>query len=273
MKRVLITGGRGTFGRELTPRLQKAGYSVRITSRSAPTAPAGGLEWAQVDLQTGAGLAEAVAGVDVIVHAASDPLHTQVVDVQGTERLLALARAAGVGHFVYISIVGIDRMRFAYYQQKLAAEQLIQQGDVPWSILRVAQFHAFIDRLLQPLKKIAWSPVFLLPTDFQSQPIDEGEVADRFVEVVASAPGGRLPDIAGPEVLRLGEMAAQWLAVQDMARPVLRLPIPGAAAQGFRQGRNTDLKARYGRITWTEWLARRYGERSQAVAGLALKHS
>ena len=271
MNRVLITGGRGTLGRELTPRLLRAGYTVRLTSRRESTGQeAPNQESVQLDLRTTTDLSAALAGVDVLVHAASDPLHTQEVDVGGTARLLEGARAAGVRHFIYISIVGIDRMQFAYYQQKLAAERLVEQAGVPWSILRVTQFHSFIDRLLQPLKRIAWSPIFLLPKDFQSQPIDEGEVAQHFVEIINAGPGGRWPDIGGPEVLRLGEMASAWLAQQRLSRPVLGLYIPGKTAQGFRQGCNTDLGARYGRITWHEWLAARYGQpASQPVVALS----
>jgi uncharacterized protein YbjT (DUF2867 family) len=273
MKRILITGGRGYFGRTLTPRLQKAGYTVRLTSR-APASASGpqALEWAQMDLRQPGDLADAVAGVDVIVHAASDPLHAHEVDVLGSERLLDAARAAGVGHFIYVSIVGIDRMEFAYYQQKLAVEQRIAEGGVPWTILRATQFHSFIDRLLQPLQRLSWMPFFLLPTDFQSQPIDEGEVADRFVQIIAEGPGGRLPDIAGPEVLTVGEMVKPWLAAQGLARPVWRLPVPGKAAAGFRQGRNTDPAARYGKITWNEWLERQYGQQREQAGSLTLSH-
>ena len=109
MTRVLITGGRGAFGRELTPRLLQAGYTVRITSRSKPTTvePAN-QETVQLDLRTASNLSDVLAGVDVLVHAASDPLHTQEVDVLGTGKLLAASRCAGVRHFIYISIVGID---------------------------------------------------------------------------------------------------------------------------------------------------------------------
>ncbi|RIK43805.1 MAG: epimerase [Chloroflexi bacterium] len=271
MKRILITGGRGVFGRELTPRLLKAGYTVRISSRSAPkTDGASNLEWVQMDLQQQSDLSAAVAEVDVIIHAASDPLHAHEVDVLGTERLLNAARTAGVSHFTYISIVGIDRMEFAYYGHKLAAEQRIEQGGVPWSILRATQFHSFIDRLLQPLQRLAWMPFYLLPTDFQSQPIDEGEVADHFVQIIKDGPGGRLPDIAGPEILTLGQMVKPWLAAQGLARPVWRLPVPGKAAAGFRRGRNTDLNARYGKITWGEWVAQHYGQRQQKPNSLTL---
>ena len=110
MKRVLVTGGTGALGREVVPRLLSAGYAVRVMSRRAPKPDEdAGVEWAQASMENGTGLAEAVAGTDVILHLASSPVKRQV-DVEGTGRLLEHARAAGVEHFVYISIVGIDQI-------------------------------------------------------------------------------------------------------------------------------------------------------------------
>ena len=140
-------------------------------------APAGiTVEWARASLETGEGLDTAVAGTEVIIHAASSSTRrAQQVDVVGTERLLAAAHRAGVGHFIYISIVGIEQVPFPYYRYKLAAEKLVeagggpevqtlgrwpggQEGDgpplvveaggVPWSILRTTQFHNLLDLLL-----------------------------------------------------------------------------------------------------------------------------
>src|SRR3990172_11470166 len=111
MSRVLITGGTGVLGRELAPRLAQAGYTVRVMSRRAARAEGVQTEWAQAQIETGEGLAGAVAGVDAIVHCASRPFRrTRGVDVEGTRRLLEAAKAASVSHFVYISIVGIDRI-------------------------------------------------------------------------------------------------------------------------------------------------------------------
>ena len=161
MTRVLVTGGAGGFGRALVPRLIGRGYTVRIMSRRA--APAGSAaEWAQADLESGVGLAAALAGVDVVVHAASSPaMHTHQVDVEGTRRLLRAAQAAGVAHLAYISIVGIDNSPFAYYRHKLAAEALVVESPLPW-ILRATQFHTLIDTFLRGFDRL---PLFC------SQPI------------------------------------------------------------------------------------------------------
>ncbi|MEK8108823.1 NAD(P)H-binding protein [Micromonospora sp. M12] len=121
-------------------RLLDDGITVRATSRRPQSGS--DVEWVVADLATGDGVAEAVTGVDAVLHLASAPRgrQTHQVDVVGTRRLVAAAGAAGVGHLVYISIVGVDRVPFSYYQQKLAAEQEITAGPVPWSVLRATQF-------------------------------------------------------------------------------------------------------------------------------------
>ena len=90
MTRVLITGGTGDLGSYLLPHLTSTGDTVRIMSRGPRKAGYdASIEWAQANIETGHGLAEAVAGVDVIAHLASNPIKPQQVDVQGTENLLS----------------------------------------------------------------------------------------------------------------------------------------------------------------------------------------
>ena len=259
MTRVLVTGGAGGFGRALVPRLISRGYTVRIMSRRA--APAGvTIEWVQADLESGMGLAAALADIGVVVHAATSPAkHTRQIDVEGTRRLLHAARAAEVAHFAYISIVGIDRIPYAYYRHKLAAEALVTASSLPWSILRATQFHTLIDSLLRGTDRL---PLVLLPTDLHFQPIDVGEAAERIAEVVAAGPAGRLPDIGGPEVLTLGVLARDWMQARGRQRRIVYLPMPGAFAAALRQGRNTCPDQRYGQITWADWLRKTYAPRT-----------
>lgn len=261
MTRVLITGGTGMLGRELKPRLVAAGYTVRIMSRRAPNpGEDSGVEWAQASLESGAGLAEAVSGVEVALHAASNPAKSQV-DVEGTGRLLEQARAAGVGHFVYISIVGIDQIGFSYYQNKLAAERLIEAAGRPYSILRTTQFHGLIDRMLQILARLPM--VAFIPANWQFQSLSAAEVADQLVAAVQRGPAGHLPDMGGPELLGLDEMARAWLAARGMRRLIVHLPIPGKLSAGIRQGLNTTPQRRAGKVTWAEWLQARYSNPAQ----------
>ena len=254
MTKVLITGGTGTLGRELVPRLQTADHIVRIMSRSDNPKP-GDVEWAQASLAEGTGLAAAVDGVDAIVHAASNPMGSKV-DVDGTEALLRHARDAGVRHFVYISIVGIDKMQeFSYYRNKLAAEEIIKAAGVPWTILRTTQWHAFIERILTPLTRF---PVAFAPKKWQFQSMDEGEVAEHMLSAVVDGPSGMLPEIGGPEVLLMGDMARARLDAMGLGRPLMNLPIRFGPAAGFKAGLNTVPENRAGKITWAEWLAKRY---------------
>jgi len=257
MSRVLITGGTGALGSEVAPRLAAAGHTVRVMSRRAAPAEGSRTEWAQAQIETGEGLAEAAAGVDAIVHCASSPFRrTREVDWGGTLRLLEAAKAVGVSHFVYISIVGIDRIPLPYYKHKLAAERLIEKSGVPYSILRAPQFFTLMDDILRNLLRF---PVGVYPAGFKFQPIDPGEVAQRMVEVVEAGPGGRLPDIAGPEVLGARELARVWLKARGKRRLLVPLPLFAKVAAGFRAGYNCAPDARYGRITWAGWLGRKYG--------------
>jgi uncharacterized protein YbjT (DUF2867 family) len=258
MTLVLVTGGNGALGREVVPKLIEADYTARIMSRRPrPAKLLPGTEWVQADLETGQGISEAVSGIDVIVHAASSVTrHTRQVDVDGTRMLLEKARAAGVSHVIYISIVGVDRIPFAYYRHKLAAEEVIESAGVPWSILRATQFHYLLDLFLRALTKPPL--VTLLPTDLKFQPIATSEVASRLCEIVSTGPGGHLPDIGGPQVHTFGELARTWLDIRGMRRAVIPLPLPGKVAQGFRRGYNTCPEHVLGKITWAEWVRQRY---------------
>lgn len=258
MSHILVTGGTGGLGRELTPRLQQAGHAVRVMSRQArPANLSPNLEWAQADIETGAGLREAVCDVDTIIHAATSPLRrVWAVDVDGTRRLLDTARKTGVKHFIYVSIVGIERIPFFYYKAKVAAEAEVRGGGIPYTILRATQFHSFIDMLLQPLRR--WPLPFAL-TGFKSQSIETGEVAARLCALVNDEPAGLLPDLGGPEVLTADEMADVWFAAQGKRGRLIRLPLPGAIAHGFRNGYHTCPDHRDGKITWAEWVNRKYG--------------
>ena len=259
MTKVLVTGGAGRLGNKVVKELTETGYSVRIMGRKRqPTNLLSATEWAQADLETGQGITDAVAGIDVIVHAASSPFkHTQQIDVDGTRLLLEQARVAGVAHVIYISIVGIDRIPYHYYRAKLAAEELVKNSGIPWSLLRATQFHYLVDLFFQATTKVPL--VTLLPTDLQCQSIAESEVASRLCEIVVAGPSGRLADLGGPEVLTTGEMARTWLMLREMHRCVLPLHLPGKVAQGFRRGYNTcpDQPVR-GHITWTEWVQSKY---------------
>jgi uncharacterized protein YbjT (DUF2867 family) len=258
MSRVLVTGGTGVLGRQLRERLLSRGHTIRIASRGPrrEDAPAD-VEWAQSKLATGEGLAEAVDGVDAVVHAASSPFAPGKVDVGGTHHLLRAAQRGGVAHLLYVSIVGIDDFPLAYYRAKRAAEALVEGGTVPFTILRATQFHELLDQRFLPfLFKLPF--LALVPTDFRFQLVDSGEVADRVTELVEAGPtSGRVDDLGGPEVLTMGEIASSWKMARGLSKRVVHLAMPGAAAAAFRRGQSTCPERRCGRITWERYLARR----------------
>lgn len=257
MTRVLVTGGTGSLGRELVPRLARAGFTVRVMSRRAGESNAAGdVEWATADLVTGAGVAEAVKDVDVIHHAASSPLKkTHQTDVDGTQKLIEAGRAAGVSNFYYISIVGIDKIRYAYYDAKLAAEKVIEASGAPHTILRATQFHPLLDTFLSTLFKRG--PLLFLPPNISFQLIDVGEVADHMVATTSATAGGRLADIGGPQVQTLQEIAKAWKKARGGT--IISVPVPGfGPAKAMAGGANCTPENRRGKITWDQWLAARY---------------
>lgn len=258
MAKVLVTGGTGYLGRHVVTRLIEKGFPVRIMSRKPQsTALHPGSEWIQANLETGQGISQAVQECDAIVHVATNLQHTQQSDVEGTRRLLTAAHDVGVGHIIYISIVGIDHIPFAYYRYKLATEEVVKESSIPWSILRATQFHELADAVLQAVTKLPFAA--FVPTDFKAQTVDSREVAFHLCELVESGPSGRVPDFGGPEVLTFGEMAQTWLNVRSIRRMIIPLWLPGGFAHGFRHGENTSPNTPFhGNTTWSQWVQERY---------------
>ena len=253
MQQILVTGGAGHLGRLVVKQLSQAGYRVRGTSRRAsPGEDWPGTEWRQADLKTGAGLAESVQGMDVVVHLAA--LGNSMVDFEGTGRLVDAAREAGVSHLVFMSIVGIDRVPWAGGKAKLASEERILHSGIPWSILRATQFHYGIDFLLNFLTRLPL--VALVPTDLLLQPVAEEEVARRLCEIVQAGPSGRLPDMGGPQVFTSGELAHIWLKQRGVHRAIVPLRLPGKMVRALRQGGNTCPQQATGTVKWEAWLQR-----------------
>lgn len=258
--RVLVTGASGLLGTALLPKLVAGGHQVSATSRR--NRASGGVTWLRADVETGEGLADAVSGAEAVVHLASGisssrrHAYLQRVDVEGTRRLGAAAMSGGVQHLLYVSIVGIDRVPYGYYHVKLAAEQMVRDCGVPWTILRATQFFPFLDFLLSKAGRLP-----MIPGDPRMvfQPVDTREVADRIVERLDAGPLQSIEEFGGPERLTFAELARQWQAAQGKAERLLRLPIPGALAGALRDaGLTTDAQPD-GRTTWQQWLSERYG--------------
>ena len=252
---VLVTGGTGALGTEVVKKLRDSGHRVRILSRK----PHDGEDWVQGNLATGAGLELAVKGVDAIVHAASDPIAPRkyrATDVLGTRRLLAMAREAGVGHVAYISIVGMEGIGYPYYRSKLAAEAVIRENIVPWSILRATQFHTLMDFFLDALSKLP--RIATVPFKWQFQPVDTTDVASRLAEVATAQPAGLLPDFGGPEVRDFKSLAASWLPVRKPNKRLVNLWLPFKFSRQWAEGRLLSPEHRDGTVTFEQYLAKRY---------------
>ncbi|MEV0706390.1 SDR family oxidoreductase [Nocardia aurea] len=248
MSTVLVTGGTGALGRHIVESLRARGHEVRVLSRRAGAGTHVG------DLSTGAGLAEAVAGAEVIVHAATDSRSLRCPDPGQTEQLL---RVAGqVRHLLYVSIVGIDDIPFPYYRSKLACEKLIVDSGVPHTILRATQFHELLAAALSVAGKL---PIAPLPLDFRFQPVATPEVAARVAELADGEPMGRAADFGGPEVLTLEESVRVWRAAHGVPRGTVRLPLPGRVASAFRRGVNTCPDHRDGTVTFARYVAANEG--------------
>ncbi|MFR9774456.1 SDR family oxidoreductase [Micromonospora sp. MS34] len=253
--RVLVTGASGRLGRVVLPRLRNEGWTVRAVSRR-PRADAG-VEWVAADLATGEGLVAAVTGIDAVLHLASSPTRrTHRIDVLGTRRLVVAAGHAGVRHLVYISIVGVDRVPLGYYRHKLAAEQVVTAGQVPWSVLRATQFPEFLEELLRGASRLGLT---IGDRAVLAQPVDPDEVAARLVAMLAAGPSYRIEELGGPQVLRFDEAVRAWRTARRSHRPPLPVRIPGRLGRELRAGGLTTSATPTGTRNWADHLADTYG--------------
>jgi uncharacterized protein YbjT (DUF2867 family) len=241
--RVAVAGGTGTVGRPVVAELAKAGHEPVVLARSEG-----------VDLTSGAGLADRIAGCDAIIdvtnrmttsRATSTAFFTQV-----TGNLVAAAEQAGAGHLIVLSIVGVDRVGYGYYQGKRAQEKLLEGGGVPWSVLRATQFFDLPRALIAHRFPIAAMPRML------SQPVDTTDVATALVDLVEAGPSGYATPVAGPERLRMADMARRIERVLGSRRPVLAIPVPGKVGRQLATGGLVpDGEYMQGKRTFDEYLA------------------
>ena len=245
---ILVTGGRGTFGRLLVPALEALGADVVITTRSDAAGPSR----RTLDL-TGPDISPSLfEGVSTVVHAATNPARSEKVDVDGTKRLLAAAAMADVEHVVYLSIVGIDDHPFPYYRAKLQAERYIEGAGLGHSIVRATQFHEFLARIF------ATGPVTVRFPGLEFQVIDGAAVAERVAQIAIGPPVGRAPDIGGPQAETMQHMAETWKRVSGSRKPIVPIPVAGKIARAFRERRHFTPNRLEGSRTWDEWLRSQY---------------
>jgi uncharacterized protein YbjT (DUF2867 family) len=243
--RIAVAGGTGAVGRQVVEVARERGHDPVALSRSTG-----------VDLTSGAGLVEALRGVSAAIDVTS--ISTLNADASRrffgavTRNLLAAQREAGVAHHLALSIIGVDRAPYGYYAGKVLQEQLIEAGDVPWTILRAAQFHEFAGQIFG---RVRIGPLVIVPR-MRSQPVAARAVARHLVALAERGPAGRAPDLAGPRAEWMADLCRRWASATGARGRVLELPMPGAYGRAMRDGTllagpGADLD----RQTFDEWLA------------------
>jgi uncharacterized protein YbjT (DUF2867 family) len=198
-KKIAVAGATGRVGRPTVEVLEAAGHEVVPMSRSTG-----------VDVVTGEGLSEALAGVDCIVDAASWPSNEQkpATDffIAASRNLQEEGERAGVQRIVVVSIIGADRATTGYIASKVPHERAMQSGPIPVRILRAAQFHEFVPLFLEWGRQ---GDVIYVP-QMRTQLVAARTVAEALAELAtgsAPAPENSIPEIAGPREESLVEVA------------------------------------------------------------------
>jgi uncharacterized protein YbjT (DUF2867 family) len=209
--KIVVIGGTGLIGTKLVNKLRQSGHEVVAAS------PASG-----VNTITGEGLAEALAGAQVVVDVANSPSFEDKAVLEFFEtsgrNLLAAEAAAGVGHHVALSVVGTDRLQEnGYFRGKMAQENLIKASKIPYTIVRSTQFFEFVSGIAQ--SGTVGQTVHLSPA--LVQPIVSDDVAAAMADVTLGAPVNGTIEIAGPERVSLAELVQRFLSANQDPREVV----------------------------------------------------
>lgn len=246
--KIVVIGGSGLIGSKVVKTLIEAGHdAVSASPRSG------------VDASTGRGLAEALAGADVVVDVSNSPSFEDAAVLAFFEssgkNLARVEREAGVGHHVALSVVGLESQADSgYFRAKLAQEAIIKSAGVPYTIVRATQFCEFLDAIVGA--STVDGKVRLPGAAFQ--PIAAADVAAVVSEVALAAPTDGTMDIAGPERLPFCELVAGYLKAIGDPREVVRDPEARYFGARLDDGSLVPAgAARLGTTTLTEWLRTR----------------
>ncbi|WP_251449412.1 SDR family oxidoreductase [Microbacterium sp. Marseille-Q6648] len=243
--KIAVAGGTGLIGTMVVAEARTRGHDVAVVARSTG-----------VDLVAGTGVAEALAGTDVVIDVTN--VSTLKADAATaffsavTRSLLEAEHAAGVTRHVALSIVGVDRAPHDYYAGKRAQELLVEKAPLDWTILRATQFHEFAPQMYAAAKA---GPLHLAPR-MRTQPIAAREVAARLVDL-AEGPARGYVEIAGPREESLVDMVRRFARASGHRGWIPSIPLPGPLGRAQRDG--TLLPgpdAERGSETFTAWLAR-----------------
>lgn len=252
MEKVLVTGGTGHLGQWVVRYLLEAGHEVGVLS-SGRKVQEKDFTLTRGDLASGKGLREAVSGVDAIVHCASNPPQATAVDVRGTKNLLDVIDTDILRHFVYISIVGVDKSDYPYYRAKYQVEQMLTDSKLPVTILRTTQFHSFVLSIIRSLP-VDDAGTMTIPPAMKFQSVEIREVALRLVTCLSGKPSGLLPDFGGPEILSLEEMVKTYLEIAGLHTSLTVNPLENNRYSLFASGVNLCPDYKEGHIRWREFI-------------------
>lgn len=244
--KIVVIGGTGLIGSKLITRLTEHGHDA------VAAAPNTG-----VNTLTGEGLAEVLVGADVVVDVSNSPsfADADVLDffTRSTTNLLAAEKVAGVGHHVALSIVGTDRLPASgYLRAKVAQEDLIRAGGVPWSIVHATQFFEFTMAIAQAAT--VGTEVHLSTGYFQ--PMAADDVVAQLGPITVGTPLAGVQEIGGPEKVRMSDFVAAALAAKGDPRTVVADPHAtyfGAELTGDELAPGPD--ALLGTTTYDAWSA------------------
>src|SRR5262245_12198748 len=243
--KLVIIGGTGLIGSKLVAKLREHGHEA------VAAAPNTG-----VNSLTGEGLAEALQGASVVVDVSNSPSFDDAAVMEffttSTRNLLKAAGAAGVTHYVALSVVGTERLsESGYFRGKAAQEQLIKGGGIPYSIVHATQFFEFITRIADDASEgttVRLPPVLI-------QPMAADDVAKAVGGVAVGAPLNGTVEVAGPQQFRFDELIRRGLAARDDPREVV--VDPHARYFGIELSERSLIPgddARLGQIRFEEWL-------------------
>ena len=242
---VVVAGGTGGLGSDLVSELTARGADVTPASRRTG-----------FDLATGKGVADGLSSADVIVHAARHPLRYRKVDLDGTRRMIRLAKDAGRRpHIVYVSIVGCDRNPYPYYRAKWACEMVLSRSGLPVTVVRATQFH----NLIATAAGAAGWPVAVVPPNAASQPCERRWIAQQLADItLGPAPEGyrRATDLAGPGVVTVPDAVRLVCEMNGRRIPrLITLPAVGGWLKAFAARTNLPgPDVLIGGKSFTDWL-------------------
>lgn len=210
-KKIAVIGATGQVGSTVVELLAAQGHDVIAASRASG-----------VDVLTGEGLDAALAGVDVLVDVVNSPSFEDgrvlAFFTASSANLVAAAKAAGVGHYVALSIVGVDDLpESGYLRAKVVQERTIVESGLPYTIVRATQFHEFAEMITGSL--IVEGEVHA--PDALIQPIAAADVSAEVAKAAVAPPVNGIVNIGGPDKITFADMARAVVASQGSGLAVV----------------------------------------------------